>query len=133
MAEPIYQCWTKATDGEQGAPRYSANWAVARRGRFKVFSDRVECGDWTVRSSEIRDAVLFEARQWFMPVFVLSLRTETRTYQFGFNPWVRVSSHLPFEFRCERVRLKYSAFSIGVRILLGVYVAYLAWRWLTKG
>lgn len=131
MAEPTYQCWVKATDGEQGPPRYSASWLVARRARFKVFSDRVECGDWIIRSSEVQDAVLFEARQWFIPVFVLSLQTAAKTYQFGFNPWVRIGSHLPFAFRSERVQLRYSAFSIGIRLLAGVYLAYRAWEWFT--
>lgn len=99
-----------------------------------LYNLRRSRGMWrlVIRSSDVRNAVLFEARQWFIPVFVLSLQTDSRTYQFGFNPWVSVSSHLPFEFRRERVRLGFSAFSIGIRLALSVYVAYLAWRWFTS-
>jgi hypothetical protein len=129
VPKPRYQCWVKATDAEAGPPRYSASWALARRARLRVFSDRLECGDWIIPSSEVQDAVLFEARQWFIPVFILSLQTSRRTYQFGINPWVRVSHHLPFACRHERVRLGYSAFSIGARVVLLAYLAYTGWRW----
>ena len=128
MTDPIYQCWTKATDAESGAPRYSANWALARRARFRIYPERIECGDWVIPAGEVREAVLYEARQWFIPVYVLALSTERRTWQFGFNPWCKVAAHLPFAFRRERVRLRYSPFSIAVRVLLVGYLAFLLWR-----
>lgn len=133
MSHPIYQCWTKATDAESGSPRHSANWVVARRARFRIFADRVECGGWVIRNAEVQEAVLFEARQLFVPVFILALQTSTRAYQFGFNPWVRVAQYLPFAFRRERLRLGYSPFSIAVRVVLLVYLAFMAWQWLFAG
>lgn len=132
MAELKYQCWSKAIQGVQGPPQYSVNWALARRAHFKIFSDRVECGDWVIESADVRNAVLFEARQWFIPVFVLSVETSKQTYQFGFNPWARVDAYLPFEFQREKVRLRYSAFSMGIRIALLAYLAYYVWRWVSK-
>jgi hypothetical protein len=128
MNEPLYIAWVKGTTGEIGPPRYSANWSIARRGWFKVFPDRVECGDWVIPSEDIREATLFEARQWFIPVYVLSLATKERTWQFGFNGWSRIASYLPFSVKRERVRLRYSAFSVGIRALLLAYLAY----WLFK-
>jgi hypothetical protein len=131
MSELIYRCWTKATDAEPGPPRHSANWVVARRAWFYIYPDRVECGDWSIRRADVRDAVLFTARQMLIPVYILSVQTTERTYQFGFNPWVHVADHLPFPFRRERVRLGYSAFSITARFLLLAYLVYLVWRWST--
>jgi hypothetical protein len=130
VAPPFYQCWTKATDAEPGPPRYSANWPLARRARFKSYPDRIECCDWVIPATEVRDAVLYEARQWFIPVSVLAVSTEHRTWQFGFNPWCNVAAHLPFPFRRERVRLRYSAFSLVIRALLIAYLASLLWQFL---
>ena len=122
---PSYRCWTKATDGERGPPRYSANWAIARRGWFKVFPDRVECGDWSIPASNVVAATLFHTRQWLLPVTVLSVETAGGSYQFGFNPWVRVSAHLPFPHQHEHVTLRYSTFSVAVRVALIAYIAYI--------
>ena len=124
----VYRSWTKGTQGESGPPRYSGNWVVARRAWFKVFSDRVECGDWIIPTSSVTDAVLFEARQWFMPVYILTVSTSSGSWQFGFNPWSRVASCLPFPFRRERVRLAYSKSSVLVRVLLLALVGYWLWQ-----
>jgi hypothetical protein len=124
----LYRTWTKGTAGETGLPRYSADWALARRAWFKCYADRVECGDWVIQAADVRDAVLYDTRQWFLPVFVLAVLTDARTYQFGFNPLSRVASHLPFSIRRECVRLGHSPFSIAVRLLLA-YAAFLVWRY----
>jgi hypothetical protein len=124
MVEPLYKAWTKGTTGERGSPRYSANWSTARRAWFKVFPDRVECGDWIIPKEDIKEATLFETRQWFIPVYALSLTTEEQTWQFGFNGWARIASHLPFPVKRERVTLRYSAFSLALRAMLLAYVAY---------
>lgn len=124
MDKPLYRAWAKGTTGEVGPPRYSGNWAVARRAWFEIFSDRIQCGDWVIRKEDVKEATLFEARQWFIPVYVLSLSTEQKTWQFGFNPWARIGSYLPFPVKRERVRLRYSAFSLVTRALVLAYLAY---------
>ena len=128
MTAPLYQNWTKGTDAETGSPRYSANWATARRGQFKCYSDRVECGDWTIQAADVQEAVLYETRQWFIPVLILGVSTTDRRWQFGFNPWTRVARYLPFAFRRERVRLGYSKFSLLGRAVLALYAAFWLWR-----
>lgn len=129
MASPVYRAWTKAIESDGTPPGYSASWISAIRGWFKVFPDRIECGDIVIEASEVRDAVLYEARQWFVvPVHILAVSTERGDWQFGFNPWANVAPHLPFPFRKERVRLRYSAFSIALRAVLLVYVVYLVIR-----
>jgi hypothetical protein len=124
MSTLRYRAWTKATADESGAPRYSANWVTARRAWFLVFDDRIECGDWTVPAGAVEDAVLYHSRQWFIPVSVLSIATGGQVLQFGFNPWVKIGRHLPFPYRQQQVRLKYSTFSIIVRVLLLLGIVY---------
>lgn len=131
MADMIYRCWTKATTREQGNPRHSANWIVSRRGWFRIFPDRVECGDWVLPVTDIERAMLYRGRQLWTTVRVLELQTKTLTYQFGFNPWVAVESHLPFPFSGEKVRLKHSIFSLVVRLVLIACLAFLLWQWLS--
>lgn len=123
----IYRCWTKATTGEAGTPRRSANWALARRDWFKVFPDRVECGDWTIPVDRIRSATLYKAADFVFPGLVLELQTETATYQFGFNPWVKVHRHLPFTPEVREIG-EVSWLTVLIRVLLVAYVAFLIAR-----
>ena len=59
------------------------------------------------------------------------LTTDSATYQFGFNPWARPYNHLGLELIEERIRLKYSPFSIALRVAVVVYLGYLAWQYFT--
>lgn len=129
--QPLYRAFTKGTFHGEGEPKYGVHWITSRRGWFKVFTDRVQCGDWVIGSSSIKEAVLFKSRQALIPVSVLRLTTDDRTYQFGFNPWARVGRHLPFEFRTEAVKLKYSAISSVIRLLVLAYLIY--WFWTKFG
>lgn len=131
MNTPIYKCWTKATDRESGPPRRSHSWATSQRRWFKIFDDRVECGDWRILFRDVRKATGYRTRSLFMPVTVLELQTGERTYQFGFNPWAKPVEHLPIEVEEKRVRLRYSPLSVMVRVAVLMYLAYLLWGWLT--
>ena len=125
MAEgAIYTCWTKATDREPGPPRYSANLLISRRGWLRVFGDRLECGDWTIPVAGITAATLYQVGL----AQVLVVATPARTYQFGLNPWVRVRDHLPFAFDVMQTKMRYSWFSIAVRVVLVAVVLYLVLR-----
>jgi hypothetical protein len=128
MASPVYQAWVKAIRTDGTTPGYSASWLMAHRGWLYVFPDRIECGDTVISAEGSKEAVLYEARQWFIPVHILAVTTANGTWQFGLNPWAKIASHLPFAFRRERVRLRYSAFSIAIRAALIAYVVYLVFR-----
>jgi hypothetical protein len=128
MASPIYRAWTKAIRTDDRTPEYSASWTAARRGWLNVFTDRLECGNITIPVDAVGDAVLYEARQWFIPVYILTVASADGTYQFGLNPWTNIGRHLPFPFRRERIRLRYSAFSIAVRVALVAYAVYWLYR-----
>jgi hypothetical protein len=126
-----FACWTKATTREAGAPRFSASWIAARRGRLELYDDRLVLGDWTVPVAAIRAATLFRLRG-LVGGSVLEVATAERTYQFGLNPWVAIERHLPFPFAVERVALRYSALAVALRVVLVVWLVYVVWeRWLS--
>ena len=128
MNELRYKCQAKASDRENGSPRRGAAWVKSRRGWFKVFDDRVEFGDWIIPAAAVQEAVLFEMRQLFIPVFVLQLTAAEATYQFGCNPWSRVVRFQPFAVERRRAKLGYSAFSIVIRVVIAVAVIYWLWQ-----
>lgn len=126
--KPIYKAWCKGTNREDSEPRYSQNWAFSRRGWFKVYADRVECGAWSIPLSEVKRAIVYRAKQMFIPVTVLHLITDNGSYQFGFNPWANPIRHLNMEFEEQKVRLRYSPFSVAIRIALVGYIGFLLWQ-----
>ncbi len=123
----LYKCWCKATNREIGEPRYSYNWLFSRRAWFKVFSDRIECGHWCIPFSDVTEVVVFHTRQMLLPATVLRVRTRVHTYQFGFNPWANPIKYISITYREEQVGLKYSVFSIALRV--GVVLCILYWLW----
>ena len=101
---------------------------AAKRGWLEVFPDRLSCGGWTIPFASIRRAILYEGRSLFMPARVLEVQTDTGSYQFGFNPWVAVDRHLPFEFERIKASFGYSPLSLALRLVLVAYLVYVAWR-----
>ena len=133
MGEPIYQCWCKATRREDSEPRYSHNWITAKRARFKIFEDRVQCGSWSIPFAEIDKAIVYQGKQMFIPVKVLHLITADGSYQFGFNPWATPTTHLNLPLDEQRVRFGYSPFSIAVRVVLVILLATWVWdNWIAN-
>lgn len=126
-SKSLYFCWTKGTNRESGEPRFAFAWATSRRGWFKVFADRVECGNWTIPFSEVQQVTVFRSRMNWVPVTVLRFELAHQTYQFGFNPWAKPDQHLKVPYREETVKMRYSLFSALVRMFLLVYLAYAIW------
>jgi hypothetical protein len=63
-----------------------------------------------------------------MPVRVLMLKTDSATYQLGFNPCAHPYKHIGLDIKDEHIRLDISPFSVAVRIGIVLYVGYLAWQ-----
>ena len=122
-----YKAWCKAVNREDSEPRYSANWVISKRAWFKIYTDRVQCGNWEIPKESIQKAIAYRTRQMFIPVTVLQLITESESYQFGFNPWAKPIEHLGIEVEEQSIRLKYSAFSILLRVAIIAYVGYWIW------
>lgn len=120
--------FTKATNRERGNPQRSENWLMSRRGWFKIYPDRIECGNWRIPSEAVEGAILYRGHQLFVPVSVLEVVTKDATYQFGFNPWVDVEPDLPFPVESKRVSVGYSPFSVAIRILLLIVAAWYVWQ-----
>ena len=121
-----YRCFCKAIQNADGSPEYSAKWMGAKGAIFKVYENEIACGSWSIPFEEITSATLFHTKQWFIPVKVLRLVTETNSHQLGFNPWAKPTDHMVIPISEEHVRLRYSAFSIGIRVVLvGAAIVYI--------
>ena len=126
---------TKATTAEGDQRKYGPNWITSRRGSLKVFDDRLECGDWRIEYTEIKNADLYSFRSFFLriPGYILTVDTDDRTYHFGLNGWGRFwKNELPFEAKREKGKLGLTWFSIVVRLILVGYIGYIAWRWIAS-
>jgi len=115
---PVHRCMTKGVKGAADAFEYGMSWVTARRAFLKVYEDRLECGDWGIPYRSINHAVLFETRQMFIPCYVLKIRTDAEAYQFGLNGGRFWAGELPFPVTREKGRLRYSKFSIAMRVIL---------------
>lgn len=109
---------TKGVRGASEEFEYGMSWVTARRSFLSVFHDRLECGDWSIPYHMITQAVLFKTRQMFIPCYILKIRTEESAYQFGLNGNKFWAAELPFPVVRETGRLKYSKFSIALRMIL---------------
>lgn len=123
--KPLFRGMTKAVIAEGDQLRHGPAWITARRGILQVHADRLVCGDWIIPFTEIREAVLSSFRSTFgIPGYVLRVDTEAKTYHFGLNGNRYWKGELPFPVRREKVKLRYSAFSIVARLLLVGFVIY---------
>ena len=122
-----YKAWCKATNREHSDPRYSHNWVLSKRAWFRIYDNRIECAAWTIPKESIKKAVVYKAKQMFIPISVLLLVTENGSYQFGFNPWADPIKHLGIDVEEQTMKVTYSPFSIVIRVALVAYVAY--WLW----
>lgn len=132
MPELLHKCQTKATTATGDQRKYGPNWVTSRRGFLKIFEDRLECGDWCIDYADINKAVLCSFRSFFLriPGYILTVETEGRTYHFGLNGWGKFwKGDLPFQVKREAGKLRFTWFSILLRVILAGYLAYIAWQW----
>lgn len=125
---------TKAVVADGDQLRTGLNWAFSRRGRLKLFSDRLECGDWTIPYDEIREAVLSSFRSPILriPGYILAVRTDSHTYHFGLNGGQYWESELAFPVTRQQAKLRMSPISLLARAVLIGYAVYFAYHWLAS-
>jgi hypothetical protein len=101
---------------------------------LKLYADRLECGDWTIRYDDIREAVLSSFRSPILRIagYVLAVRTDTDTYHFGLNGWRYWKGELPLPVTRQQAKLKMSPISILARAVLIGYAIYLVWSWIAS-
>jgi len=131
MQYPIHSCQTKAVIADGDQLQTGIQWIASRRGRLKLFDDRLKCGNWTVPYEDIREAVLSSFRSHLLriPGYVLSVGTDEKTYHFGLNGWRYWQGELPFPVTRQKSKLRWSFVSIAARAVLIGYIAYQLWRW----
>jgi len=134
MEQPLHTCMTKAVIGDGDQLRTGPKWITSRRGRLKLYSDRLECGDWAIQYDDIREAVLSSFRSPILriPGYVLAVRTDTNTYHFGLNGRRYWKGNLPFPATRQQAKLKMSPISILARAVLIGYAIYFVWRWIAS-
>lgn len=119
---------TKATTAEGDQMKYGPNWAFSRRAILKVYEDRFVCRDWTIPYDEIQDATLYSIRSsFFIPGYVLHVRTADRNYHFGLNGNSFWKGELPFAVSREKGKLGYSTISLVVRLAALALLIYAIW------
>lgn len=77
------------------------------------------------------DAVLCSFRSFFLriPGYILTVETADRAYHFGLNGWGQFwKNDLPFDATCETGKLRFTWFSIVIRVVLVAFIAYLLWQ-----
>ena len=131
MEQPIHSCLTKAVIADGDQVRSGPKWIMSRRARLHLLEDRLDCGDWTIRYDEIREAVLSSFRSHILriPGFGLAVRTENKTYHFGLNGSRYWDGELPFPVTRQKSKLRMSLLSFMARVVLIGYACYLAWAW----
>ena len=133
MSELLHKCITKATIAEGDQLKFGPNWIAARRAMLKVFDDHLECGDWRIDYEDIITATLYSVRaQFFLPAFVLRVETGSTTYHFGLNAGSFWKGDLPFPVQREKARMRYSPFSIAVRVIFLSGIVYFVWTLLNR-
>lgn len=108
---------------------------TSRRGSLRIFDDHLECGDWRIDYSDIRNAVLYSFRSVFLriPGYILTVETSEQTYHFGLNGWGNFwMGDLPFAVKREKGKLGFTWFSILVRLVLLGFIGYMVWKWMVK-
>jgi hypothetical protein len=132
MSTLLYRCWTKATTTEGNQMKYGIHWMLSRRAFLKVYDDHIQCGDWKIGYPDIKDAVLYSLHSMlFIPGYVLHVATDNKTYHFGLN-WGRFwKGDLPFPVRHEKGKMRFSAFSILIRMAAIGYIIWIFWRWIS--
>lgn len=100
----------------------SLRWAGARRGFLKVYNDAIECGDWRIPYSEIKQAELVSFPYFFTRAYLLRVQTASALYQFGVSPSGFWKGPLPFPANKSKFAGPTAIFAQILRIALLVWV-----------
>jgi hypothetical protein len=105
------------------------NWVSSQRAVILLTEKKLVCGKWTIPLEDISKAQLLKINSLFGGGQVLKVQTaEGKNYQFGMqlNPEWDNQQHLPLTI--EKGQVKYSAFSIIIRLIAIGYLIYLIYE-----
>lgn len=110
------------------------DWVTSQRAVVMLTEKKIVCGKWTIPLDTISKAQLLKINSLFGSGQVLKVQTtDDKNYQFGMqlNPEWTIQQRLPLTL--EKGRLKYSAFSIIVRVIaVGSLIYWLYERFIIK-
>ena len=102
--------------------QYEAGWATARRGVLMLTTKELVCGDWTIPLSTIQEANLLHISGGS----ILKVSTNDGLhYQFGMQRHAAWEEQKLFPVKIEEGALKFSKFSLVLRLVILLWVAYL--------
>lgn len=108
------------------------NWVTSQRAVVMLTNSKIICGKWKIPIEEIQSSKLIKINSLFGDGMVLKIQTKNdENYQFGMqiNPeWIEQKA-LPLNFKNGKV--KYSIFSIVIRILAIAYLINWAYNQLS--
>ena len=103
---------------------------MARRATLILTTDKLVCGSWEILLPSIEQAQLIRFKSGFAKGFVLKVATSDGShYQFGlqYDPAWENQTVLKFvagDGKIEFAPLKYSKFSIAIRVILWLVILY---------
>jgi hypothetical protein len=101
------------------------DWTTSQRAVLLLTNKRLKCGEWDIPLEKIDSAELVKINTTFGPGQVLKITTNDQdNFQFGMQmnqEWTKQSA-LPLTL--EKGKLKYSLYSIIIRLILVGYIIY---------
>ena len=112
------------TDSNQDIQR-GLDWVTSQRAVLILTDRRIVCGKWTIPLNTISVAKLLKINSLFGSEQVLKLQTiDGRSYQFGMQLNAEWTTQQQLPLVLEKGKVKYSAFSIVVRLIAIGYLVY---------
>jgi hypothetical protein len=120
--------------GEETDVKYEPGWVVARRGVLILTGDKLICGPWKIPLATITGATLLRViGPFFAKGLVLKVSTAGGShYQFGLQYDPAWESQTALKLTVEDSKIKYSVFSILVRIVAVALLTWLVIQWLSQ-
>ncbi len=104
---------------EESAVQHEIGWIVSRRSALILADDRLVCGSWEIPLSSITQASLMRYKALFARALVLKIATTDNIhYQFGLQYDPAWEKQTALKIDIEDGKIKYSLFSIIIRIIV---------------
>ena len=103
----------------------SLNWVTSQRAVILLTNKRIKCGKWDILLDDIISAQLVKIRTTFGPGQVIKIITKDGSnFQFGMQANEAWSNQTVLPLTIEKGKLKFSVFSIIIRLIIVGYIIY---------
>jgi len=105
--------------------QHGVDWVTSQRAIIVLTENKIICGKWTIPLDTILEAQLIKFNSLFGSGQVLKIHTkDEKNYQFGMQLNSEWTNQQIFPLTLEKGQIKYSFFSIMVRLILIGYIIY---------